>query len=173
VFVCSTYDQRCTVAGFDCGQPTLTAWLTRHAATAQAKRTAQVFVWTEEGHADVLAYFTLSAHEIVAADLPRRLARGMPEGVPAVLLGKLALDRRLHGRGLGGQLLFDAYQRIVAATRTVAARYLVVDAVDDHAARFYEHYGFLRSPAEPSLRLVRKISAIHADVAPGPRGEGA
>jgi GNAT superfamily N-acetyltransferase len=146
----------------------LTAWLTRYAATAQAKRTAQVFVWTEEGHFDVLAYFTLSAHEIVAADLPRRLARGMPERLPAVLLGKLALDRRLHGRGLGGQLLLDAYQRVLAATHTVAARYLVVDAIDADAARFYEHYGFLRSPAEPSLRMVRKISDIHTDVDPRP-----
>jgi GNAT superfamily N-acetyltransferase len=116
----------------------------------------------------VLAYFTLSAHEIVAADLPRRLARGMPERLPAVLLGKLALDRRLHGRGLGGQLLLDAYQRVLAATHTVAALYLVVDAIDDDAARFYEHYGFLRSPAEPSLRMVRKISDIHTDVDPGP-----
>jgi GNAT superfamily N-acetyltransferase len=164
VFVCSTYDERFTVEAFDCGQPTLTAWLTRHASIAQAKRTARVFVWTEEGDTAVLAYFTLSAHEIVAADLPRRLARGMPERIPAVLLGKLALDRRLHGQGLGGHLLFDAYQRVLAATRTVAARYLVVDAVDDEAARFYEHYGFIRSPAKPSMRMVRKISDIQADV---------
>lgn len=112
----------------------------------------------------MLAYFTLSTHEIVAADLPRRLARGMPERIPAVLLGKLALDRRLHGRGLGGQLLFGAYHRVLAATRTVAARYLVVDAIDDDAARFCEHYGFLRSPAEPSLRMVRKLGDIQADV---------
>jgi GNAT superfamily N-acetyltransferase len=80
------------------------------------------------------------------------------------LLGKLALDRRLHGQGLGGQLLFDACQRTLAATRIVAARYLVVDAIDDEAARFYEHYGFIRSPAEPSTRMVRKISDIQADV---------
>lgn len=164
MFVCSTYDERFTVEAFDCGQPTLTTWLTRHAATAQAKRTAQVFVWTEEDHSVVLAYFSLSAHEIVAADLPRRLARGMPERIPAVLLGKLALDRRLHGRGLGGQLLFDAYHRVLAATRTVAARYLVVDAIDDDAAGFYEHYGFLPSPAQPSRRMVRKLSDIQADV---------
>ena len=73
-----------------------------------------MFVWTEEGDTAVLAYFTLSVHEVVAADLPRRLARGMPERIPAVLLGKPALDRRLHGQGLGGQLLFDAYQRVLA-----------------------------------------------------------
>jgi GNAT superfamily N-acetyltransferase len=164
VFVCSTYDERFTVEKFDCGHPTLTAWLTRNASIAQAKRTAQVFVWTEECGTTVLAYFTLSAHEIAAADLPRRLARGMPERIPAVLLGKLALDKRLHSQGLGGQLLFDSYQRVLAATRTVTARYLVVDAIDDKAAGFYEHYGFICSPAEPSMRMVRKISDIQADV---------
>jgi GNAT superfamily N-acetyltransferase len=164
VFVCSTYDERFTVEAFDCGHPTLNAWLARHAGIAQSKRTAQVFVWTEEGDSAVLAYFALSAHEIVAADLPRRLARGMPERIPAVLLGKLALHRRLHGQGLGGQLLFDTYQRVLAATRIVAARYLVVDTIDDEATRFYKHYGFICSPAEPSMRMVRKISDIQADV---------
>ena len=114
------------------GRPDLNEWLTRHARTAQAKRTAQVFVWTEEGDTAVLAYFTLSAHEVVAADLPRRLARGMPERIPAVLLGKPALDRCLRGQGLGGQLLFDAYQRVLAA-HPFAWRAL--DAPDPHARR--------------------------------------
>jgi GNAT superfamily N-acetyltransferase len=123
-----------------------------------------VFVWTDEGETAVLAYFTLSAHEIVAVDLPRRLARGMPERIPAVLLGKLALDSSLHGRGLGGQLLFDVYWRVLSATQTVAARYLVVDAIDDAAVAFYQHYGFTRAPAEPSMRLVRRIKDIRADV---------
>ena len=66
--------------------------------------------------------------------------------------------------GLGGQLLFDAYQRVLAATRTVAARYLVVAAIDDTAVGFYEHYGFTRSPGEPSMRLIRKLGDIQADV---------
>jgi GNAT superfamily N-acetyltransferase len=93
----------------------------------------------------VLAYFAVSAHEIVAADLPRRLARGMPERIPALLLGKLVLARRLHDRGLGGRLLFDAYQRVLADTRAVAL-YLVVEAIDDEPVRFYEHYGFVHAP---------------------------
>lgn len=164
MFVCATYSERHSVETFDCGKPTLNEWLARHAKTAQAKRTAQVFVWTEESDAAVLAYVTLSAHEVVAADLPRRLARGMPERIPAVLLGKLALDLTLHSQGLGGQLLFEVYQRVLSATRTVAARYLVLDAVADDAVGFYEHFGFTRVPAEPATRLVRRINDIHADV---------
>jgi hypothetical protein len=80
VFVCSTYDERFAVEAFELrAGPDLNEWLTQHARTAQAKRTAQVFVWTEEGDTAVLAYVTLSAHEVVAADLPRRLAWGMPQ----------------------------------------------------------------------------------------------
>ena len=89
---------------------------------------------------------------------------GVPGRIPAVLLGKLALDRSLHGRGLGGQLLFDAYQRVLSATRTVAARYLAVDAIDTAAVGFYEHYGFIRAPVEPLMRLVRPIRDIQADI---------
>lgn len=88
----------------------------------------------------------------------------MPERIPAVLLGNLALDRTLHGQGLGGQLLFDAYQRVLSATQTVSARYLVVDAADDAAVSFYEHYGFTRAPVKPSMRLVRRIKDIQIDV---------
>lgn len=88
----------------------------------------------------------------------------MPERIAAVLLGKLAPDTTLHGRGLGGQLLFDAYQRLLAATQTVAARYLVVDAVDDAAVGCYEHYGFTRAAFEMSMRLVRRVKDIQADV---------
>lgn len=84
-------------------------------------------------------------------------ARLRSERIPA-LLGKLALDRRLHGRALGGRLQFDAYQRVLADTRAVGARYLVVEAIDDEAVRFCEHYGFVHAPGGPSIRMVRKIS---------------
>lgn len=115
VFVWATHDAAHSGAVFDTANPTLNDWLVRYARTAQAKRIAQAVVWTQADDSVVRAYFTLSAQEIVAADLPRR----MPERIPAVLLGKLALDRRLQGKGLGAQLLLDAYQRV--STQTVTA----------------------------------------------------
>jgi ribosomal protein S18 acetylase RimI-like enzyme len=77
-----------------------------------------------------------------------------------VLLARLALDRTLHGQGLGGALLAEALDRVVVATRTVAARFVVVDALDEGATGFYEHYGFRRIPE--TLRLVQKLSDIAA-----------
>jgi GNAT superfamily N-acetyltransferase len=77
-----------------------------------------------------------------------------------VLLARLALDRTLHGQGRGGALLAEALDRVVVATRTVAARFVVVDALDGAAAGFYEHYGF--RPIPETLRLVQKLSDIAA-----------
>jgi GNAT superfamily N-acetyltransferase len=163
VYECRLFQDQ-QVDGFNCGNDSLNRWLLQHAKSAQGKRTARVFVWTDAQDDQVRGYFTLSAHEIVAADLPARLSRGMPDKLPAVLLGKLALHTSLHGRGLGGQLLRDAYERVLHATQSVAARFLVVDAVDDSAVAFYRHYGFNPLPEPQHARLVRKISDIEADL---------
>jgi len=97
---------------------------------------------------------------IVREELPRSLGRGNPAQIPLVLLARLALGKSLHGQGLGGALLADSLQRVVAATQTVAARFVVVDAIDNAAQSFYAHYGFREIPS--SLRLVQKISDIAA-----------
>jgi GNAT superfamily N-acetyltransferase len=148
-------------AAFDSGKPDLDRWLRESALTVEAKRTGRTFVWTDEGR--VVAYFTVTAHVLLRDGLPSALARGNPDPIPAVLLAKLALDQSLHGQGLGSVLLVDALVRIVEATKLVGARYVVVDAIDDGAAKFYEHHGFKRLP-EP-LRLVRKLSDIEASLA--------
>ena len=72
------------------------------------------------------------------------------------------MDKTLHGQGLGGALLADALSRIVAATQIVAARFVVVDAIDDTAHRFYEHHGF--RPIPDAMRLVQKVSDIAAAI---------
>ena len=78
-----------------------------------------------------------------------------------MLLARLALDRALHGQGLGGELLLDALSRAVQASEVAAARLVVVDAIDEAAARFYEHHGFTAVPGNRQ-RLVQRISDIAA-----------
>jgi len=145
---------------FESGQPALDVWLRGSAAQAQAMRTARTFVW-HAGDQVVVAYFSLAAHLATRSALPRKKGRGSPDAIPAVLLARLALDRRLQGRGLGGELLWDALSRAVAASEIAAARVIVVDAVDATAARFYEHHGFVPVPGNPH-RLVQKVSDIAA-----------
>jgi predicted N-acetyltransferase YhbS len=149
------------VSGFRCGNEVLDAWLRQHAATAQAKRTSVTYVWSR-GDAIVVAYYSLAPHLIENAEFPRRLGRRDPRQIPAILLARLALGEDLQGSGLGGVLLYDALTRAVAASQQAGGRYVVVDAIDDVAERFYQHFGFTATPR--NARLVRKVSDIEADV---------
>ena len=129
---------------FSSGHFELDEWLQHSARHANAMRSGRTWVWTQ--NRIVVAYFTLAGHVIERGDLPAKLVRGSPVRIPAVLIAKLALHESLHGRGLGGSLLADAASRIIQATNIVAARFVVVDAIDDHAASFYSHYGFEEIP---------------------------
>lgn len=149
------------LSSFDCGEPALDDWLRRAASNAEDMRTSRTFVWAD-GDA-VVAYYAINAHLLERDLLPRRLGSGGPVQVPAVMIGKLALDKSLQGQGLGAVLLADALERIVEATETVAARFVVVDAIGESAGKFWEHMGFI--PIPETARLVRKMSAIAADLA--------
>jgi GNAT superfamily N-acetyltransferase len=152
------------LSGFDSGQPVLDNWLRGFARHAQANRTGRTFVW-RAADGVVVAYFTLAAHEVVKGELPGRIGRGGPDRVPAALLARLALDRRLQGQGLGARLLVDALGRIIEASRRVAVRVVVVDAIDDRAAAFYRQFGFVSIPDHPH-RLYQKMSDIEAAHSP-------
>jgi len=157
-FVSEAVNEQHDAAYFDSGKPDFDNWLQQHARTTEARRTGRTFVWQENGR--IVAYYTVAAHLLVRGDLPRALGRGNPAQIPAVLLARLALDKTLHGQGLGGVLLADALRRIVVATQTVAARFVVVDAIDEAAHRFYGHHGFRAIP--DTMRLVQKISDVAA-----------
>lgn len=145
------------VSDFDSGQPELDIWLREFGFHAQAKRRARTFVW-HSGDRQVVAFYSLAAHLVLRDEAASRVGRGGPSQLPAVLLARLALDRRLHGRGVGGALLAEALGRIVAATEAIAARLVVVEVIDEAAALFYEHHGFRGMPG--SRRLVQKISDV-------------
>lgn len=145
---------------FRSGVAELDRWLVASALHAQAMRTARTFVW-HAGDLQVLAYFSLAAHVVARGELSVRIARGSPDRIPAILLARLALDERLHGSGLGGELLWDALSRCLAASRLAGARVVVVDAIDARAASFYVHHGFQPVPDNP-FRLVQKMSDIAA-----------
>lgn len=135
--------------------PLLDKWLRESALNADRAGTARTVVWSEDNH--VVVYFSLAPHEVRRDTLPRRLGRGGPDAVPAILLARLALDSRLHGQGLGQQLLVDALLRAVSAVVAAGGRLLVVDAIDQRAASFYEHHGFRWLPGG-TLRLAMKAS---------------
>lgn len=137
---------------FDSGQPSLDAWLRRRALANQASGASRCFV-IRRGVA-VVGFYTLSAAAVAVSAAPGRVRRNMPDPIPMILLGRLAVDRAEQGRGLGRALLRDAALRASAAAEIVAARGLLVQAIDDRARDFYLAQGFLASPADPMLLMV-------------------
>lgn len=111
----------------------------------------------------VVGYYALAAHKVAREQVPARVGRGGPVEIPAVLLARLALSIHLRGRGLGALLVADALERVVHATRTVGARLVVVDALSEKVAQFYEGLGFRRIP--DSLLLVQRVSDVAAALA--------
>jgi ribosomal protein S18 acetylase RimI-like enzyme len=88
-------------------------------------------------------YFTLSMAQVDLKSLPESHRKGLPKyPVPAVRLGRLAVDRKWQGKGLGELLLLDAVHRVVTAVQSVAAKYMIVDAKNKKAEEFYLRYGF-------------------------------
>lgn len=159
-FVSEGLSERHQTGSFRSGVAELDRWLVESALHAQSMRTARTFVWHERD-LRVLAYFSLAAHVIARADLSAKLGRGSPDRIPAILLARLALDQRLQGSGLGGELLWDALSRGAAASQLAGARVVVVDALDARAASFYLHHGFQAVPGN-AFRLVQKMSDIAA-----------
>ncbi|MDE0705165.1 MAG: GNAT family N-acetyltransferase [Rhodospirillaceae bacterium] len=136
-------DRRHDRTAFSCGLPELDRYLSRQAGQDVRRRIARVFVCTDGDTDAVLGFYTLSALSIELTSLPETLSRKLPRHpVPCALVGRLAVDSSVHGRGLGAMLLADAVRRVVAASETVAMHALVVDAANNSARRFYEGFGF-------------------------------
>lgn len=150
------------LTAFDSGNEDLDGWLRRHALAAQAMDSARTFVLTRGGR--VVGYFSLTMGSVLRHDAPAKLVRGLPAyPVSMVLLARLAVDRGQQGVGLGAMLLAEALRKAVAAGEAAAARLVVVDAIDESAARFYERYGFIRAPEHP-LRLYRRMKDLRASL---------
>jgi GNAT superfamily N-acetyltransferase len=150
------------VSEFDSGNDELDGWLRRHALAAQQMDSARTFVLTRNDR--VVGYFSLTMGSVRRADAPARLVRGLPAyPVGTVLLARLAVDRTEQGKGLGALLLAEALRKAIVAGDAAAARLVVVDAIDDDAARFYEQHGFIPAPEHPR-QLFRRMKDIRASI---------
>ncbi len=146
------------LTGFDCGNRELNAWLVDHALASHRADLARTYLVLEDR--TVAGYVSLTTGSVRREEAPRRHARGMPRyPIPTILIARLAVDLRRQRARLGSRLLAEALRLAVAASDTVAARLVVVDAIDDRAAAFYRHRGFIDTPENP-LRLYRKVSDI-------------
>jgi GNAT superfamily N-acetyltransferase len=151
---------------FVCGEPALDEWLKKHARAANASESARVLVVTpEDDTATVVGYYALAAAQVEPADATERARKGQASRrpVPAVLLARLAVDRRHQGGGLGRSLLQDVLLRCVEAADAIGVRGLLVHAKHVRAKTWYEQYGFEESPTDP-LHLMMLMKDVRAFV---------
>jgi len=138
--------------GFDCGVEALNRYLQQIAGQHLTKGVSMTFVLVDEGALSpkpVLGFFSLSLCEVVSRDLPARWAKRLPDRIPAMRLGRLAVAKSRQGDGFGRILLVDAMMRVVAVADTAGGIGLFVDAKDDRVAAFYAKYGFQPLPDAP------------------------
>jgi len=137
---------------FDSGRPVLDDWLKRRAIRNQNTGASRTYVICDGSR--VVGYYCLSTGAVDIARAPGRVRRNMPDPIPVMLMGRLAIDRTVQGTGLGRALLKDAILRTLRAADIAGIRALLVHALDDWAAGFYLHNGFLPSPIDPLVLML-------------------
>lgn len=147
-----TADHR--VADFDCGEASLNDWLKRRALANQSSGTSRTFV-AADTDGRVWGYYALAAGAVSHELAVGAVRRNMPDPLPVLVLGRLAVDRQAQGLKLGAGLLQDAVKRACTVARHAGMRALLVHALDARAAAFYAYYGFLASPVQPGVLMLR------------------
>lgn len=147
---------------FSCGKPALDHWLKTRALSNQQKGFTAVMVVHDEGR--VVGYYGLAPTSIVPTVMPRSIRTGQPpDPVPCLLLGQLAIDLAWAGHGIGTGLVKHALERSVQAAALIGGRALVVNAVDNEAAQFWQRRGFVPS-RDDAFILFRSVAAIAASL---------
>jgi len=137
---------------FQCGEPELDDWLKRRALNNEASGASRTYVVCSGLR--VVGYYALANGAVVHADTPGSVKRNMPNPIPVMVIGRLAIDLNFQGRGIGTALLKDAVLRTAQAAEIAGIRAILVHALSPAAKRFYERLGFVASPTNPMTLMV-------------------
>ena len=148
------------LAHFDSGRPVLDRWLVSRALRNEREGGSRTYV-VSEGSA-VTGYYCLSAGSVTHGVAPGRMRRNMPDPIPVVLLGRLAVARSHQGAGIARALVRDAVLRTLQAAEIAGIRALLVHALDEDAAAFYRHLGFVGSAIDPLILMLPLATARKA-----------
>ena len=147
-FVVTSLDLSSDRSSFACGTAPLDKYFQTQVSQDIKRRVTACFV-ASDVHGKIAGYYTLASASVLLSDLPEALIKKLPRypSVPAVRMGRLAVDQNFKGKGLGAALLADALRR--AVTSEIAAYAFIVDAKDEDAASFYAHHGFIAFTNHP------------------------
>lgn len=148
---------------FDCGVKELNEWLIRHASENERRDLSRTFVLLDDS-VDVVGFYSLTAGGVNVANLPKKLAMGLPRfDIGMVLLGRLAISSKVQGQGLGRDLMVDALLHASVAGDNAAARFISVDPIDESARGFYAAFGFQDIGGDELGRMyLRIVDAVAA-----------
>lgn len=160
------------LTSFRSGRRTLDAWLVSRALKNERDGGSRTYVVCEKEA--VVAYYCLSTGSVSHRAAPGYIRRNMPDPIPVMLMRRLAVARSHQGRGIARALVRDAILRTLNVAEIAGARALLVHALDDTAARFYRHMGFVDSPINPLVLMLpltraRNLLGLPAHRGPRPR----
>lgn len=140
---------------FDCGIFSLDDWLRKQALKNEVSGVSRTFVVCDGQR--VVGYYALATGSVSRQQSPGKLRRKMPDPIPVIVLGRLAVDLHWHGKGIGTGLLKDAVLRVLSVSQQVGVRALLVHAINAKAKDFYLRHGFIESPVD-SMTLMMGLS---------------
>lgn len=141
------------LTSFSSGVDSMDSWLMQRAMKNQINGASRTFVCCDK-HSNVMAWYSLASSAVTANIAPGRLRRNMPDPIPVVILGRLAVDQSLQGQGIGRALVRDAGLRVIQVAETIGIRGMLVHALSDEARAFYLKVGFEPSPMDPMMLMV-------------------
>ena len=141
------------LSAFDCGEPDLNTFLMRRALSNQESGASRTFVVTDQNDR-VVAYYSLATGSIEARQATGRVRRNMPDPIPVMVLGRLAVSRQYQNQSLGSWLLKDALLRVLGVAEMAGIRAVLLHAMSDRARRFYLKHGFALSPLDPMTLMI-------------------
>jgi len=144
---------------FDCGEPVLNDWLQKRALKNENSGASRTFVVCQDNH--VVGYYVLATGSIMHKEAPSKVRRNMPEPVPVMVLGRLAVSKHMQSAGVGRGLLRDAILRTLGVSKQAGIKALLVHALSDAAHKFYRQCGFIESPLDPMVLMVTLKDAEH------------
>ena len=145
------------LSGFQSGEAALDDWLRRRALANEESGASRTYVVTAKKK--VVGYYTLAVGAVAHAEAPGRVKRNMPDPVPVMVLGRLAVDKEFQNLGIGTGLLRDAVVRTAQAAEIAGIRAILVHALSESAKRFYEKRGFVASPVNAMTVMITVAEA--------------
>ena len=145
---------------FHSGEPALDDWLRKRALLNEQSGASRTYVVSVEKR--VVGYYALAVGAVAHVVAPGRVRRNMPEPVPVMVLGRLAVDQAMQGGGIGPALLRDPVLRTLQAAEIAGIRAILVHAISERAKRFYQKWGFVSSPVEPMTLMITVEEARRA-----------